>query len=53
MLAFFLRHGRRFGHSLVVQGTVRSVFCGVCGCLSKRFPRRSGHFCCANSQMRG
>ena len=25
-LAFFLRHGRRFGHSLVVQGTVRSVF---------------------------
>ena len=28
-LTFFLRHGRRFGHSLSVQGAVRSVFCGV------------------------
>lgn len=28
-LTFFLRRGRRFGHFLVMQGTVRSVFCGV------------------------
>lgn len=28
-LTFFLRCGRRFGHFLVMQGTVRSVFCGV------------------------
>lgn len=34
-LTFFLRRGRRFGHFLVMQGTVRSVFLR-CGGASRR-----------------